>query len=174
MFHQNEIQGGARWYVAQTRPRAEARASEHLRNQGYEAWLPAYWKTRRHARRVDTVRAPLFPGYVFVRLDLQHQAWTPIQSTWGVTRMLCQQGAPAPLPDGFASALLDAADDTGCVVLREAELARGQRLRVTAGAYREYIGTLLDLPGRDRVAILLQAFGREVTATLPRKFVIPA
>ena len=163
-----------RWYVVNTQPRAEFRAETHLANQGFETWLPSLRKTRRHARRVDTVQAPLFPGYLFVRLDLDNQAWSAINGTWGVLRVLCQDGRPLPLPQGFVDALLDSADESGCITLPERGLEKGQRLRITGGPYQEYVGTLLDLPSRDRVAVLLHAFNRNVTATVPREFVVPA
>lgn len=165
---------GMRWYVVQTKPRAEKRAVEHLRNQGFDAWTPTFHKTRRHARRVDLVQAPLFPGYAFVALDLASQAWEPINSTWGVVRLLCQRGRPTPLPGAFMDALLEMTDENGSVTLPEKQLSRGQKLRITGGPFQEYIGTLVDLSGHDRVAVLLSAFGREVTATLDRRFVVPA
>ena len=52
---------GHRWYVVRTQPHAESKASAHLGRQGFETYLPRYLKKRRHARRVETVQAPLFP-----------------------------------------------------------------------------------------------------------------
>ena len=62
------------WYVAQTHPRAEMKASQHLGRQGFEVYLPRYLKKRRHARRTDTIAAPLYPGYLFVAIDLETSA----------------------------------------------------------------------------------------------------
>ncbi len=69
---------GSRWYVAQTHPRAEAKAAEQLSRQGFQAYLPQYLKRRRHGRRVETVTAPLFPRYLFVSVDLATQRWLTI------------------------------------------------------------------------------------------------
>jgi len=62
-----------RWYVAQTQPQAEFRAVANLERQGFETYLPRYLKRRRHARRIETIKAPLFPRYVFVRVDIASQ-----------------------------------------------------------------------------------------------------
>ena len=59
-----------RWYVAQTHAQAEAKALLNLARQGFQSYLPQYVKRRRHARRVEWVKAPLFPRYLFVRFDL--------------------------------------------------------------------------------------------------------
>jgi transcriptional antiterminator RfaH len=50
-----------RWYVVHTQSYQEARAELNLRRQGFEVWLPLSRRRRRHARRIDTVLAPLFP-----------------------------------------------------------------------------------------------------------------
>jgi transcriptional antiterminator RfaH len=70
---------GARWYVVQTQPHAEAKASQHLSRQGFDIYLPRYLKRRRHARRIETVVAPLFPRYMFVAVDTSVQRWRAIQ-----------------------------------------------------------------------------------------------
>ena len=50
-----------RWHVAQTHIHAELKATQHLKRQGFEVYLPRYLKRRRHARRVETVAAPPVP-----------------------------------------------------------------------------------------------------------------
>ena len=64
------IDMAAAWYVVHTHPRAEAKALLNLDRQGFSCYLPRYLKRRRHARRLETVAAPLFPRYLFVALDL--------------------------------------------------------------------------------------------------------
>ncbi len=58
------------WYAVNALPSQEARAEVNLLRQGYRVWCPAVAKVRRHARRKETVREALFPGYLFVALDL--------------------------------------------------------------------------------------------------------
>ena len=74
------------WYVAQTHIHAESKATFHLERQGFGVYLPRYLKKRRHARRVDTVAAPLFPRYLFISVDSATQS-----STWSsLSRLNCQ------------------------------------------------------------------------------------
>ena len=56
----------SRWYVVHTRPHQERRAEANLLRQGFRVWLPVMERSRRHARRIETVRGALFPGYLFV------------------------------------------------------------------------------------------------------------
>jgi len=89
----------SRWYVAQTHPHAETKASLHLQRQGFGIYLPRYLKQRRHARRVDTIAAPLFPRYLFISLDSVNDNWMPIRSTRGVGKIVRFNEHPLPVDD---------------------------------------------------------------------------
>ena len=88
----------SRWYVVQTQVNSENKAAANLLRQGYEVYLPRYWKRRRHARRVETVPVPLFPRYLFVGFDPMTARWRSIQSTFGVSHCP-QQIEPGEPPD---------------------------------------------------------------------------
>src|ERR1700712_2882696 len=108
---------GARWYVVQTQPNAENKAVTHLNRQGFSTYLPRYLKRRRHARKVDTVAAPLFPNYLFVAIDLAGQGWRSIRSTVGVSRLLCHGDTPSIVTDSVLSALRAREDAEGFIKL---------------------------------------------------------
>lgn len=57
--------------VAQTQARGEERVRLNLERQGFHAGLPRDRRERRYARRRDIVKAPQFPGHVFVALHLE-------------------------------------------------------------------------------------------------------
>src|SRR5262249_41501534 len=106
-----------RWYVVQTHAHAEGKAAAHLTRQGFDAYLPRYLKRRRHARRIDTVAAPLFPGYLFVTVDMVRQRWRSIHSTIGVTRLVCNGDAPTPVANTVVETLRAREDSQGFVKL---------------------------------------------------------
>ena len=111
----NELQ--PRWFVAHTQPHAEAKATLHLNRQGFTIYFPRYLKRRRHARRIDTVAAPLFPRYLFVAVDLAAQRWRSIYSTVGVSRLVCNGDDPSAVPDGIVEALKSREDADGFIKL---------------------------------------------------------
>src|SRR5260221_11971538 len=74
----------ARWIVINTHPHSEHLALQNLERQEFESYCPMISKRRSHARRVETVLRPLFPGYLFVRADAEMGRWQPILSTYGV------------------------------------------------------------------------------------------
>ena len=94
-----------RWYVVHTQTQTEKRALWHLQNQGFECFLPSVRSLRRHARKVEHVLAPLFPRYLFVRLDLDSTPWSAINGTRGVVRLVANGFRPTPVPEGVVEDL---------------------------------------------------------------------
>ena len=89
------------WYVVHAQQRAEERACVHLNRQGFEAYLPRYMAQRSHARRRDWVARALFPGYLFVRLDLERDRWLAVNSTIGVRGLVSAGSRPTAVPTGL-------------------------------------------------------------------------
>src|SRR5262249_39999777 len=98
-----------RWYVARTLPQRELWAAQQLANQGFRSFVPRYWKNRRHARKVETVSAPLFPRYIFTILDRGRDRWRSINGTFGIDRLITYGGEPQPVPSVVVATVISAA-----------------------------------------------------------------
>lgn len=164
---------GRRWYAVQCQPHRERAAALHLTNQGYEIFLPWRQKTRRHARRVETVLRPFFPGYLFVRIDLVRERWRPINSTFGVARIVMQGECPAPAPRGLIETLMGCCN-AGGVLAWQPELRPGESVRVSEGPFADLIGELEELDDSGRACVLLDIMGGRIPTWLNRASVMPA
>jgi transcriptional antiterminator RfaH len=157
----------SRWYVAQTQPHAEAKASLNLRRQGFSIYLPRHLKQRRHARRIEKIAAPLFPRYLFVSVDLASQPWLSIDSTFGVSRLVRHGDRPASVPDQVIDALKCREDANGLVQLAQRpRFSPGDKIRVVGGAFCDCAGLYEGMSSHERVAILLELLGRKVRVVL--------
>jgi transcription elongation factor/antiterminator RfaH len=156
-----------RWYAAQTLYQRESGAELQLEAQGFASFLPQITRTVRHARQLRTVRTPLFPSYVFVRLDLERDRWRSVNGTYGVARLVMADGRPVPVPKGVVESLLDLRDATGVVRL-DHDLSVGQTVEVIAGPFAKALGSLVRLEGPERVKVLLDIMGGQVPVTVPR------
>jgi transcriptional antiterminator RfaH len=163
-----------RWYVVHARPRAERTALTNLLRQGFSAFLPEYLKQRRHARRTDIVRAPLFPRYLFVAMDVAQARWRDISSTLGVSHIICHGNAPVPVPQGVVESIKDRLDDAGLVPEPRPSFNRGDAVQVTSGAFADQIGFFECVTDEARIILLLQILGRQVRVQLPVGIVAPA
>jgi len=156
-----------RWYVAQTHIHAEAKASQHLGRQAFDVYLPRYLKSRRHARRVDRVAAPLFPRYLFVSIDLTTQRWYSINSTIGIAKLIRHGNVPVAVPDAIIEGLKRREDAEGYIQLeRQSRFVPGDRVRVSHGALCDCLGLYETVSGKERSAILLDLLGRKVRVVL--------
>jgi len=132
-------------------------------------------RKRRHARRVESVAAPLFPRYLFVAVDTATQRWRSIQSTVGVLRLVCNGDIPAAVPDGVVSAIKQRENETGFVHLDECVRFRaGDEVRVLDGAFSASLGIFEGATDNQRVMILLDFLGRKVRVSLDADLVIAA
>lgn len=155
-----------KWYVVYTQAQKEIIAARNLEQQGFEAYLPCYNKQCRHARRVYTRHAPLFPRYLFVHMDPAAQRWRSINGTIGVNYLLTEGLDPIPLPDEIIAAILDR-EQNGLVNIAAPPFAKGQRVRVTDGPFADSHGLFECLDDQERVILLLDFMGRVVRTHIP-------
>jgi transcriptional antiterminator RfaH len=163
------------WHVVQTHVHAEAKAQLHLGRQGFETYLPRYLKRRRHARRTETVAAPLYPSYLFVTFNPAIHRWRSIQSTIGVTRLVCNGDMPATMDDAIVNGLKGRENAQGFIELaRRPQFAAGDQVRVREGVFSDCLGLFESMGDRERVAILLDLLGRKVRVLLDEELVVAA
>jgi transcription antitermination factor NusG len=94
----------APWYAVQVRARSEKLVAYVLQNKGFEYLLPLYSIDRQRSDRVVEQQLPLFPGYLFCRLDLNSRL-LPLFTTPGVLRLLGVGHTPAPVDDSEIDAV---------------------------------------------------------------------
>lgn len=151
------------WYAVQTQPHAEMKASAHLARQGFDVFLPRFLKRRRHAGRVDNVSKALFPGYMFVAIDIAAQRWRCVNSTVGVRRLVCNGETPAAVSEKIIEALKGREDEQGFITLETPpRFAAGDPVRVIDGVFSRVFGICEGMTDCQRVAILLDLLGRKV------------
>ena len=151
------------WYVVQTHAHSETKAVGHLLRQGFTAYLPRYLKRRRHARRIETVAAPLFPRYLFVGIDRTSQRWRSVRSTIGVSQLICNGDEPAVVCDSVIAELRRREDEKGFIKLDlRPPFAPGDKVQVVGGLFSGCFGLFEGMADRDRVAVLLDLLGRKV------------
>jgi len=64
--------------------REESRAQQNLANQGIHSFFPKIFKEKRLRGKKTTVEDALFPSYLFVFADAEHENFSRIRSTRGI------------------------------------------------------------------------------------------
>ena len=152
------------WYVVTTKPNGERTAEANLKRQGFVTYLPQMMVTRRHARRVERVKRPLFSCYLFVKLDPATARWRSINGTFGVRHILTNDGRPQAIDPQLVTALVAKEEDG--VIDATTRFAVGDAVQVCGGPLDMQIGKILTADDAGRVRLLLQIMGGEVISTL--------
>lgn len=155
-----------RWYAVQTHPGRESLAEQQLRNQNFTVFFPLQMSGLRRARRLEQRAVSYFPGYIFVRLNLQSDRWRSINGTFGVRSLVMFGDRPAPLPDGFVEFLRSMTDDNG-LFAPTTIFNEGDRVRILSGPFADLVGTIDRLESGARARILMGLIGGSVSIVTP-------
>lgn len=95
------------WYLVHTKPRQEDIALANLQRQGYECYMPQMRIERVRRRKAEVATEPMFPRYLFIRLDSSDQgkSWSPIRSTLGVSQLVHFGARAAKVDDNLVDLL---------------------------------------------------------------------
>ena len=168
-----ELRGLSRWYVAQTHPRKELSAIEHLTRQGYVTFFPRFRFSQTRRQRCDTVLKPVFPGYVFVAFDASSPGWTSINSTRGVRRLISSGiGRPQPVPVTAMELIQKRCRGQIMLELLD-ELQPGDLVQINTGPLANRVAKVERLAEGDRVALLFEIMGTEQVITVDQGSIGP-
>jgi transcriptional antiterminator RfaH len=167
-------EAGHSWIAASTHPHKESTAISNLLRQGFEAYCPLIRRRWRHARKVQEVLRPLFPGYVFVAVN-PTQRWRPILSTVGIRTLVRFGDSLGILPSRFVESLRSH-EIEGAVSLysRPSSYEPGDQVRLCEGPFEGLIATVLAVEDHARLQILMHLLNRGVRVRVPANSVAPA
>lgn len=157
-----------RWYLLQCKPREVFRASEHLANQGFTAFVPTLTREAVRRGRRELLVEPLFPHYCFVHLCDLADNWAPIRSTRGVSRIVRFGDMPLAVPDAVVAALQQreiAQQAGGAAAL--ALFEPGQRVIISDGPLAGLEAVFAARDGDERVILLLKILHQQQSVRVP-------
>lgn len=149
----------AAWYVAHTRSRFEQVVFDGFNRKSLEAFLPKITAISKRRDRRKKIRIPLFPGYVFIRSDLNPHERIEIVKTTGVVRLIGNKDGPVSVPDEAIDSLriMVSVDDP---VKTGTRFKKGDRVMVVDGPFAGVIGIFVRYRGFERVVVNIEALGR--------------
>jgi transcriptional antiterminator RfaH len=152
------------WYVISTKVRREQLARDQLRLRGVTSFLPRVLEPSRQSGNLTV--APLFPGYLFIQIDLNAQysdvVWTP-----GVHKFVGFGALPVSLDDDVITFLQQRVGPEG-VLRAPCGFQSGDIVRVRRGPLQGLVG-IIENPGsgRGRVRVLMELLRRQTSVELP-------
>lgn len=159
------------WYAVQLRPRTEKLTAQILEHKGFENYLPLYKIRRRWSDRFKELELPLFPGYVFCRLDLSRRI-LPLLTTPGVVRILGVGRAPVAVPEHEIEAI-DLIIRSGYPVSPWHAPRIGQPVCLEYGPLAGVAGILIGYKKRSRLVVSVSLLKRSVAVEIESDWARP-
>lgn len=156
------------WYVVRSKPRREAYAQDQLLRRGVETFLPRIVESS--GPRMESMVGPLFPGYLFARIDLLRQynsvIWAP-----GVRNFVAFGEVPAAMDPAGVDFLRERCGAEGVVRLVRT-FHDGDLVRVVRGPLCGLVGVVQEhVSGQARVRILMELLRRRTLVSMPTQLV---
>jgi len=158
------------WYAVSVRSRHEQSVARHIESQGLNYFLPVYRTVRHWKDRRKELDMALFPGYVFVNLNLRDRL--VVLRAPGVVQFVAFQGRPAEVPDSEIRAL----ESSIAARLRPQPhpyLRKGRRVRVTSGALTGSEGIMVRRKEGFRLVLSIDLLMRSVMVEVDEANVEP-
>lgn len=156
------------WYVIHTVHNQEFRAEVNLKNQGYQLYLPKYIGIRKHARKVDKILKPLFPRYLFIKLDLSLDNISRVNYTFGVNKLVTLGVEPNTLPDFIVDNLRAQEDKDGNLdSIINSIYKVGEHVKLGNGVLKGNNAVFMGKTEKQRVFVLLDILGRKLNISVP-------
>ncbi len=147
------------WYALHTKSRFENVVSDRLLKKSMDAFLPKIKvKSRRRDRKL-MIRVPLFPGYLFVKTDLNPTEHIEILKTVGAVRLVGNKDGPISISDETIESLriMIATENP---ISTGSRFKKGDRVMVVYGPFAGVTGTFVRYRGKGRVIVNIEALGQ--------------
>lgn len=151
------------WFAIYVKPRHEKNVAAALNRKGYEIFLPLYW---RRAKCNKAFELPLFPGYVFCRVDQFNTV--PIMTTAGVFSIVGNGRVPQPIPESEIEVVRRMVE-SGLMPVPWPYVSAGQEICLRSGPLRSVRGVVVDASNGKWLVISIDLLRRSVAVKVDRE-----
>lgn len=158
------------WFALRVKSRSEKIVSAIARHKGFEEFLPLYHCRHRWSDRNKSLELPLFPGYVFCRLDPSYRL--PLLTIPGVLHFVGIGKVPVPIADAEIAAL-QAVVRSGLTMEPWSYLEVGQSVRLEQGPLAGLEGILVEIRKQHRIVVSVTLLRRSTAVEIDREWATP-
>jgi transcription antitermination factor NusG len=147
------------WFAIQTWPRYEKKVAVEFQSKEIEVFLPLLSSKRKWSDRRTEIQLPLFPSYVFVRIDKSSNARIGVLRTNGVTGFVGVRGIGVSIPQVQIESVRSLLASE-IAFQPHPHLTVGKRVRIRGGSLDGVEGTLLEKKGDLSLLVSIQLIQR--------------
>jgi transcription antitermination factor NusG len=151
------------WYAILVRSTREKTASLLLENAGYECFVPTSKYVRRWSDRMKEVEVPLFPGYLFCRMNPHNRL--PVLKTPGVIQIVGVGKTPIAVEEEEINAI-QRVGRSGLPTMPWPYMKVGQVVRIEEGPLRGLDGIVLKIKSGVKLVLSVSLLQRSVAVEI--------
>ncbi len=160
-----------KWYLVFTKLNEEEKVVRQFSGANIENLFPKIKKKRMRKRRIITVTEPLFPRYVFTRIDLEEKFRT-IKYTRGVVGFVDFGLGPVAVDQAIVDDIR-AKEKNGYIEITHSDrrYRKNELLRVKRGLFKD-MDVIFDgyLSGEERVSLLLNSINSNIRLNMHKYY----
>ncbi|HBN26848.1 MAG TPA: transcriptional antiterminator [Desulfobacteraceae bacterium] len=147
------------WYALRTRSRFEDKVHAALLKKTFKTFLPKVLVKSKRRDRNKMIRVPLFPGYLFVKTNLDPHEHVEILKTTGAVRLIGNSTGAIPVENGKIDSLKIMVEATDSVSTGKM-IQEGEAVLVVRGPFSGVTCLFLRYKGQGRVVASINALGQ--------------
>jgi transcription antitermination factor NusG len=156
------------WFAVLVRTSREKTANLLLENAGYECFLPISKYMRRWSDRMKELELPLFPGYLFCRMNPHDRL--QVLMTPGIMQIVGVGKTPIPV-DEEEIAALQRVGKSGLSTMPWPYLEVGHVVRIEDGPLRGLTGIIVKIKSGLKLVLSVSLLQRSVAVEVDRSWV---
>src|SRR3989344_2415969 len=138
-----------KWYVLHSQTGHENRVKNNLEqriqslgveNKIFEIIVPTREVVVIKKGKKTKQKEKVFPGYIFVRMDLDDESWLVVRTTEGVTGFIGAGTKPTPISDKEVQAILRFVQQEQPKF--KAKFSIGEAVKITEGPFTDFLGSV--------------------------------
>jgi transcription antitermination factor NusG len=156
------------WFALRVKPNHEKPVAAALRGKGLQEFLPLLRSRRQWSDRVKIMDMPLFPGYLFCRLNLEDRM--PLLSTPGFLYLVGIGRNPEPVDESEILSIRSVLR-SGFPVTPWPSLMVGQKVQLKHGPLRGLEGVLTKIANQHRIYVSVTLLKRSISVEVDPQWV---
>jgi len=153
------------WYVLHTKSRFEGIVFDALEKKSKEVFLPRIWVRSRRKDRKVMLHNPLFPGYVFVKTDLDARDHLDILKTTGAVKLIGNIDGPIHAEEqSIASLKIMVSTDED--IKAGNQFLKGDKVMVLSGPLAGVVGIFVQHRGEGCIMVDIDILGQNASAVV--------
>ena len=148
------------WIVARNKANQVKAALINLERQNFEFFHPTFKTISRIRNKSKEIIKPVFPGYIFIAINLEEKNWHKINNTRGISNVIVFGNKIPLIHDELIKELKYRFSPNNSPRTVD-QIKIGTNAKITNGPFAELIGKIKEIDTDQRVWMLLDILGTQ-------------